>query len=212
MKSSKKKSIYNCRNKCLRKLTKKFLKNNYIIYKKNIFPKEIYDEIVKLTNNYKSKLKRDKYNKNRYGCYVPKNSKLYSIIYSKKFKSILEKIVNEKLDYSDFPIEYRIYPNKSKGMSWHSDSLLYNEPQYELVFTINNTSNSKTVWRDKNNENFIKTEPNSLIIVRANAAEHKVTPNKFGERNILKFIYAKKKSSINKNLLKYEKQRYSKDQ
>ena len=37
---------------------------------------------------------------------------------------------------SKFPIEQRIYPNGSKGMNWHIDTLMYDKPQYEAVYTI----------------------------------------------------------------------------
>ena len=145
----KKKSLYAINKNRFIRLTKKFKNNNHIIYKKNVFPPKIFKKIIYITNKLKSQVKLDTFTNSRYGLHVPKKSKLYSIIYNKTFKSIIEKIVNEELDYSDFPIEYRIYPNKSIGMKWHSDLKLYSKPQYELVFTIDNTSNSKTVWKKK---------------------------------------------------------------
>ena len=33
-------------------------------------------------------------------------------------------------------------------MDWHQDVALYVEPQYELVFTLENTSDSQTQWQD----------------------------------------------------------------
>jgi len=203
-----KKPLYNRSRLKFKKLTKKFKKNNYIIYKKNILPKKLFQKIVNITNDYKNELKTDNFTKSRYGLHIPKKSKIYSIIYSKKFKSMIEKIVNTKLEYSDFPIEYRLYPENSDGMPWHSDLKLYTKPQYELVFTIMNNSDSKTVWKKDNKQKDICTEPNSLIIVRANAAEHKVTPLYNGERSILKFIYAPKLAKVNEEKIKQEFKRY----
>lgn len=208
MNTTKKKSLYNRNRLKFKKLTKKFRNNNHIIYKKNILPKKLFQKIVNITHNYKTELKLDNFTKSRYGLHIPKDSKIYSIIYSKKFKSMIEKIVNTKLDYSNFPIEYRIYPENSSGMRWHSDLKLYTKPQYELVFTIKNDSDSKTVWKKDNKQKYIRTEPNSLIIVRADAAEHKVTPLTYGERSILKFIYAPENSTVNDEKIKQEFKRY----
>ena len=93
------------------------------------------------------------------------NQIIYDIFYSPKYLSIINKHCNSKLFKSLFPIEHRIYPNGSKGMRWHIDTLMYDLPQYEAVFTINNNSDSVTEWIDRN----IKsqwTEPNSLLLVK----------------------------------------------
>ena len=92
---------------------------------------------------------------------------------------------------SSLPIEYRIYPEKSNGMEWHKDTQLYNNPQYECVYTIENNSDSYTLWVDDNKRiHTINTKPNSLIIVVANGPIHRVTPINNGYRSILKFIYS----------------------
>ena len=72
----------------------------------------------------------------------------------------------------------------------HIDTLLYEEPQYEAVYTIRNTSNSYTEWIDGDNIKHSEwTEPNSLLIVKAKGYKHHVTPVLNGEREILKLIY-----------------------
>jgi hypothetical protein len=43
---------------------------------------------------------------------------------------------------ADVPVEYRVYPEGS-AMDWHQDVALYKTPQYELVFTLENTSDSQ---------------------------------------------------------------------
>ena len=43
----------------------------------------------------------------------------------------------------DVPLEYRVY-TKGSFMDWHKDDLLFDTPQYELVYTISNTSDSMT--------------------------------------------------------------------
>ena len=40
--------------------------------------------------------------------------------------------------------------NKSKGMDWHIDTKLYNDiPQFEVVYNVKNTSDSKFQWKDE---------------------------------------------------------------
>jgi hypothetical protein len=56
-------------------------------------------------------------------------------------------LVGQKVLPADVPVEYRVYPVGS-SMEWHQDVALYTEPQYELVFTLENTSDSQTQWQD----------------------------------------------------------------
>lgn len=74
-------------------------------------------------------------------------------------------------------------------MGWHVDDCLYEEPQYELIFTVANTSDSYTEWVDEKGQNHKEwTQPNSLLVVQADGLKHRVTPVKKGERSILKMI------------------------
>ena len=113
------------------------------------------------------------------------------IFYSNKYvQKIREELNNQNVKSSNFPIEHRIYPINSKGMEWHIDTLMYDIPQYEAVFTIRNNSRSYTEWEDNNGKIHRKwTKPNSILIVRAKGYKHRVTPPKTGEREILKLIY-----------------------
>ena len=130
------------------------------------------------------------------------NTKISNILYSQKTINKINKIVGKKLFKSDFPIEYRIYPKKSPGMNCHTDTLLYNLPQYEAVLTINNTSDSYTTWYSYNNEEHkIYTKPNSLLLVKANGNRHCVSPINKGERSIMKYIYSQS-DTYNDNYLK----------
>jgi hypothetical protein len=43
---------------------------------------------------------------------------------------------------SDFPIELRQYP-KGAEMPWHLDEQMYASPQWELIYTLDNTSDSR---------------------------------------------------------------------
>ena len=64
--------------------------------------------------------------------------------------------------------------------------------QTEVVFTLDNDSDSRTEWVDPTGERHsVQTEPNSAIIVRAGqlGPPHRVTPSRRGERWILKLVY-----------------------
>ena len=98
-------------------------------------------------------------------------------------------------------------------MSWHKDECLYDPPQFEVIFTVENNSDCVTMWKknenkNKNeNENNIndnkkdknenemyssqETHPNSLLLLQAgpDGPEHCVTSLKHGRRVILKCAY-----------------------
>ena len=128
------------------------------------------------------------------------NKNIYNIFYSPKYISKINNHCRKNLYKSTFPIEHRIYPNGSKGMKWHIDTLMYNLPQYEAVFTVNNNSDSVTEWID-NSRKSQWTEPNSLLLVKAQGDYHSVTPVNQGSREILKLIYAQSKNP-NRNFYK----------
>lgn len=90
---------------------------------------------------------------------------------------------------SQIPCEYRRY-NQSQGMRWHKDVQLYTQPQYECVYTLSNTSDSTTDYIDEwGIKNKVWTEPNSLMIVKAQGFNHGVNPVNHGVREIIKLIY-----------------------
>ena len=99
-------------------------------------------------------------------------------------------MINNKIYESEFPPEYRIYPSNTPGMHWHSDLLLYDKPQYEIILTLSNDSNSLTEWIDNNGAlHSLWTEPNSILVVKANGYKHHVTPiTNNGTRSIIKYI------------------------
>ena len=98
-------------------------------------------------------------------------------------------LCGQPVELGEFPIEYRVYPRGS-SMDWHLDESLYVEPQYEVVLTLENTSNSYTEWKDlEGGRRREWTEPNSAIIIQAETALHRVTAIGRGERSILKLLY-----------------------
>ena len=156
-----------------------------IYYIEDFLLKEEYEYIKKQIKNIKN-MKNEGFR-----LIKPINDdKIYNIFYSEKIINKINKIIDNKIKKSDFPIEYRIYPEGSQGMKCHKDTLLYEKPQYEMVYTIENESDSYTNWFSylgMNNKIF--TKPNSLIIVKSQENIHCVSPINKGYRTILKLIY-----------------------
>jgi hypothetical protein len=124
--------------------------------------------------------------------YIYKNTKFINYINSIKDTDISAKFV------PSYPIEYRKYFTGSKGMPWHKDTSLFDPDCFEIVLTLTNTSDSTFEWSENNKINKLEPKPNTLVIVRPNSVEHRVTELTRGNRTILKFIIEfVKKDEIN---------------
>mmetsp|Transcript_15418 Transcript_15418/g.35423 ORF Transcript_15418/g.35423 Transcript_15418/m.35423 type:complete len:109 (+) Transcript_15418:502-828(+) len=76
-------------------------------------------------------------------------------------------------------------------MEWHVDDVLYNPPQVEVVWTLENTSDCQTMWKnEKGAICSIETDPNSLLLLEAGGAPHAVSSLSNGKRVIIKCAYA----------------------
>ena len=166
-----------------------------VIYIPNFLPNKDYQKLLSLSTDKRKFIFEDF----RYVKPI-KDRSILNIFYSSKIiNSVRQVLNNENIIKSDFPIEHRIYPKGSPGMEWHSDLLMYQKPQYEAIYTIRNTSNSLTEWIDERGKKHSKwTEPNSILIVKANGYRHHVLPVETGEREIMKLIYTQTKE-INNN-------------
>jgi hypothetical protein len=93
----------------------------------------------------------------------------------------------------DIPVEIRSYEKKHANMNWHVDDVLYQPiPQIEVIWTILNTSNCRTMWQMDDATatiHSIETDPNSILCLRAGRTPHCVTPLQYGKRIILKCAY-----------------------
>ena len=174
-----------------------YLKKDEVYYIDNFLTTEEYNYIKNYTRSIKN-LKSEKF---RLIKPILEN-KINNIFYSEKYINKIKEIINEDIKKSDFPIEFRVYPTGSEGMKCHKDTLLYEKPQYEMVYTIENESDSYTNWYSYLGwNNIIYTKPNSLIIVKAQENIHCVSPINKGYRTILKLIYTQTEK-YNENYLK----------
>ena len=125
------------------------------------------------------------------------NKQLYQMIYNHpKIKQIATEILRDNYKKNpSFPIEYRIYPEKSLGMDWHKDTSLFNPDCLEVVFTTENNSDMKFQWNENGRIKSINPKPNTMVIVRPNSVLHSVSSANVGTRKILKFIIQAVKSN-----------------
>jgi len=163
------------------------------VYHTNILSKESFQQLCAICNSY-TNLKLDpKADNKRLMHIIPSDDPIYSIINNDEFINKIRHLCgNHKLQLClDIPIEYRKYI-KGSYMIWHKDvQILDDQLQYECVITLTNNSNSRTIlnnWFGFSKKSII-TEPNSIIIVRAEGVDHCVTKTTIGERTILKLVF-----------------------
>ena len=138
------------------------------------------------------KAERGSYANGRLGCRLPVDDELSEIFSSPAVLNRVRKASgrSEKLHIPtrDFPIELRAYPVGSE-MDWHQDDVLFKEKQLELVYTVENESDSETCWVDARGvTHSMFTEPNSLIVLEAESVRHRVTRLGRGTRTIIKAL------------------------
>ncbi|GBF92315.1 hypothetical protein Rsub_05517 [Raphidocelis subcapitata] len=127
----------------------------------------------------------------RLGCYLPRDSPSVAILSSPEVAEALTERLRAPtpLRASDFPMELRTYQSGAH-MPWHRDEQLYDLPQWECIYTVENSSDSVTQWRDETGALWEQaTDANSLLAVLAEAWDHRVTPARRGSRAIIKLIY-----------------------
>lgn len=160
-------------------------------YLQNFFDEEDFKIIKEETYKLNELLTTEKNNiaVGRKGTTLPKENKITKLCNSEETRKKLR--LPDAFKPSDTPVEYRVYP-KGGQMDWHRDTVLYTKPQFEMVYTVDNTSDSLTQWYDPKNRtiNEIQTEPNSLLIIKADDIQHRVTPVTKGQRSIIKFAYS----------------------
>jgi len=158
----------------------------------NVLLQEEYQTILKECALLKPYLKEETSpNVKRKTIVLESPTPLHTIFYGDNFLTYLYTLLGFRVKPScNLPIEFRMYENGGK-MDWHRDSVHNNQPQIEIVFTLENTSDSKTLWRDEDahETHEIVTQPNSILITQGNGAFHKVTPVTTGYRSIIKIAY-----------------------
>ena len=171
---------------------------NEVLYRRNIFTK---DELVIIQNDVISNLGRLKPETSSSVAHGRRGMTLRSdapTVQVFQQGSLLDWIVQVtgnpsfQLRHEQVPVELRSYDQSGAGMAWHSDDVLFApEPQLEIVFTLENTSDCQTLYKTPNGQiESLHTEVNSVLLVPAGGPEHCVTSLQRGRRIIVKAVYA----------------------
>lgn len=162
-----------------------------VVYEKDFLSQADLELVTHQVRKLRKKVKKDhSFAHNRLSAMISPASKVFTVFTSQQVQDKLRRLLGGVMvSPADYPMEFRVYPVGAE-MTWHKDDKLYVEPQYELIYTISNTSDSRTEWIDEAGRLHSHwVEPNSLIIVRAESLEHRVTPVNNGERSIVKYVY-----------------------
>ena len=178
-------------------LKQAFDKAGGIIYRTSVFSKEEYTQIHKDLHQLTSRLMDESTSsvaKNRMGVAVCPNSATSQIFQSGGLTTLVQTIMGHNYQLSTrVPVELRTYEKVGAGMQWHVDDVLYNPPQLEVVWTMENNSNCQTMWRDSTDMiQTVETDANSVILLTAGGVPHCVSSLNYGRRVIVKCVYHKK--------------------
>ena len=187
-----------------------------ILYRQSIFTPQEFATIQSEVAEWKKNLQEETSSsvaQNRLGVEVPRDSETVQILQTGSMGQWVQKVAGSSSTTmelsSDLPVEIRTYEKMGAGMAWHEDDILYDPPQVEVVITLENTSDCRTMWKypksgsnnDDNQEVVAKeTDPNSVLILLAGGPSHCVSSLKRGKRVILKCAYASKDAVYRQDL------------
>ena len=184
-----------------RRHAQEFQANNGLMYIRNFLPAAEFKAVREHTKRLASTLQpeRNAFAIRRSGAVVPRADPL-------SVQLLAPRVAQRIADYTgvselkplpeEYPLELRRYTVGS-CMAWHQDDRLFTEPQLEVVYTVDNTSDSTTQWVDADGVvNEVWTEPNSALLVRADSVWHQVTRVQWGQRTILKLVLTSTNEAI----------------
>jgi hypothetical protein len=183
-------------------------KSGAVLYKTSVFSRNEYSIIRKELASCTKHLQKEDVSsiaKNRLGMTLNPESAVVQVLREGSLRKFVQKSVGYECELSpNLPVELRTYEREGAGMTWHVDDVLYDPPQVEVVWTLENDSDCVTMWKDlvADEVRSIETEPNSAILLLAGGAPHCVTSLKRGKRVILKCAFVRKDSSFRQGLHK----------
>ena len=163
----------------------------------------------------------DSFATKRLGCAIPKGGTIHDVMGGGSVRRLVNRLEgggegggDEWTLSSDVPIELRVYEAGGSGMEWHVDDVLFDRPQVEVVFTVDNTSDCDTMWRLPVGEEgrdgrggvevrSVQTTPNSALVIRAGGVEHKVSPLGSGRRRILKMAFVRRGCELREDMARH---------
>lgn len=159
-------------------------------YVTDLLPAQTHAELVAMEAEWRktSQPEQNSLARGRLGRHLSPQSPAHEALMSEWAVLFLSNLVGEPLYPGDFPLEYRLCASGS-DMEWHRDTIMYEQPQYELVYTLSNDSDARTEWRLPDGRVHSQhMAPNSLLVLRAGGPLHRVTPASRGTRGILKAV------------------------
>ena len=162
--------------------------NNFTIIKDLLISSNNY---IKNSNNFLRKGSAISHNK-------MKNTKYYQI-----FKILSNPITTHKINkYTNLNLKFVplwdknhlsivYYINSGDNIKWHNDGNIYYGERWAGILTIINTNNngnyssSKFHYKRNNNEYYLDTPENSLLLFRGDIIKHKVAPLRNNEQRIV---------------------------
>jgi len=183
-----------------------FHKAGGILYRTSVFSKAEFAAIQKDLEQQQKLLIDETTNTvatNRMGAVLcPENSKTVDIFKTGSLTTLVQLLMGQ--DYhlsSHVPVELRTYEKIGAGMQWHVDDVLYDPPQLEVVWTLENTSDCQTMWIEDDAAattlRTVETDANSVVLLKAGGVQHCVSSLKQGKRIIVKCVYIKEGARFN---------------
>lgn len=177
-----------------RALHTQYQRNGGVLYYENFLPPSAFEAVRRECRALRGQMRaeKDSIALRRLGVCIDRRSLTHTSLMSAEIAARLARLTGTPtLEPSEFPAELRHYGCGSM-MDWHKDDMLYNPPQTEVIFTLENSADCFTEWiGPEGQRECVWTEPNSVLLVRAGAdgPSHRVTPVKRGERTILKLVF-----------------------
>ncbi|CAK0855048.1 unnamed protein product, partial [Prorocentrum cordatum] len=183
-----------------------YKENNHVIYREDFFDAETFAamkaEVQRLWRSRDLEPNCNLDGRNRLGGYVldinPQDTSLYRLIYGNEaFRRWVTDVNNEDPDWRHVAVGLphrgpRVWAGEQRhGMPPGPPDVRGRQERFGgFAFTIENDSKCNvTYWDASNKLHEVQTRANSLMMVRANAARHCVSPTVEGTRTIVKFIF-----------------------
>jgi hypothetical protein len=180
-------------------------KSGGVLYRTSVFTKDEYAKIAEEIASFSSKLHQETASsvaKYRLGTSLPPDSVTFQAFQDGSLSRLVEQVAGSNYVLSPhIPVEIRVYEKSGACMAWHVDDVLYDPPQLEVVWTLENTSDCVTMWKEPDGSvRSVETDRNSVLLLSAGGPSHCVTSLKRGQRTIVKCAYVQKGASYQEGI------------
>ena len=125
-------------------------KSSGVLYRKSIFSRDELAVIQKEVSTCMSELQEEcssSIAQKRSVATLSTNGEAVNILKYGSLHRLIERVTGKTCELATkVPVEIRVYERPGAGMAWHVDDVLYDPPQVEIVLTLENNSDCKTMW------------------------------------------------------------------